>query len=306
MATTLDEYRPYDAGAGANVTESGWRSLMAVLMADGPLYGLLNQFSVYGDSTGRQTKVRTGHCWIRGHQGASTSEKTLAHSTNGSGNPRIDRVVLRNDFVNNRIELDVLTGTPAASPSAPSLTQSSSVWEISLAKVAIANGYSTIAAGDVTDERVLRTVPGTRIGATLRREATQAISGATVTAISWDTEDQDTDAFATGSTFTVPGGLGGLYMGYGFLQWTALGTDLQEAWWSINDSTNRPSGTSLAQTAMGGGYALHIVDTFGNDAGCTLPFTAALNAGDVVRLMCYDQSANTIVRAKAALYRIAY
>lgn len=155
MVTTLDEYRPYDAGSGANVLEAGWRSMMSPVMTDGAIAGLLDEFLVYGDSSGRQTKVMTGHCWIRGHQGASTSEKTLSHSTNASGNPRIDRVILRNDFVNNRIELDVLTGTAAASPAAPSLTQSSSVWEISLAQVAIANGYSTIAAADVSSERVL-------------------------------------------------------------------------------------------------------------------------------------------------------
>lgn len=47
----------------------------------------------------------------------------------------------------------------------------------------------------------------------LRRAANQSVSDATVTAISWDTEDSDTDGFitATSSTLTVPSGLGGLY-----------------------------------------------------------------------------------------------
>ncbi|MES2405559.1 MAG: hypothetical protein V4567_14660, partial [Pseudomonadota bacterium] len=50
-------------------------------------------------------------------------------------NPRIDRVVLRADFVNNNIVLDVLQGTPAVSPAAPALTQNTSIWEISLAQM---------------------------------------------------------------------------------------------------------------------------------------------------------------------------
>lgn len=52
-----------------------------------------------------------------------------------------------------------------------------------------------------------------RHGVILRRAATQSIPDATTTAISWDTEDQDTDGFiaVTGTTVTVPTGLAGLY-----------------------------------------------------------------------------------------------
>jgi hypothetical protein len=100
-----------------------------------------------------QVKVPTGQVWIEGHWGAITSTKTVplttAHATLG----RLDRVVARADFVNNRIELDVLAGTPNASPTLPSLTQNSSIWEISLAQVAVAAATGTIAAGNVTDKR---------------------------------------------------------------------------------------------------------------------------------------------------------
>jgi hypothetical protein len=41
----------------------------------------------------------------------------------------------------------------------------------------------------------------------------QSIPDNTATSISWDTEDQDTDGFiaVTGTTITIPSGLGGLY-----------------------------------------------------------------------------------------------
>lgn len=53
----------------------------------------------------------------------------------------------------------------------------------------------------------------TRRGCRLRRAAVQSINTATTTSISWDTEDQDTDGYiaVTGTTVTVPAGLGGLY-----------------------------------------------------------------------------------------------
>jgi hypothetical protein len=54
---------------------------------------------------------------------------------------------------------------------------------------------------------------GGDVGCRLRRVANQSINNITDTAISWDTEDQDTDGFiaVTSATITIPTGLGGLY-----------------------------------------------------------------------------------------------
>lgn len=54
---------------------------------------------------------------------------------------------------------------------------------------------------------------GTRKGFKIRRVANQSISSASTTAISFDTEDSDTDAFGavTSTTYTIPTGLDGLY-----------------------------------------------------------------------------------------------
>jgi hypothetical protein len=52
-----------------------------------------------------------------------------------------------------------------------------------------------------------------RCGCRVRRAAVQSISSGAATAISWDTEDQDTDGFitVTASVVTIPTGKGGLY-----------------------------------------------------------------------------------------------
>ena len=120
-----------------------------------------NKLEVYGDSSGRQVKVKTGRACVRGHWYENTAEETVAIAANASGNPRIDRVVLRLDPSANSIVLAVVQGTPAGSPSAPSLTQTDvGTYELTLAKVAVANGASTITAGNVTDERAFTgTVP---------------------------------------------------------------------------------------------------------------------------------------------------
>lgn len=155
MATALDSYAPYDSGLGANVTEDLWRTFAKHWRESGVIRsgaaGTSNgSFAPFGDSTGMQVKVPTGECWIQGAWGTSTAQKTLAitaaHPTLG----RRDLVVLRNDFVLNRIEVDVLTGTANASPVYPTLTQNSAKWEVQLAKVVVGAAVSTITAGNVT------------------------------------------------------------------------------------------------------------------------------------------------------------
>lgn len=144
---------PFVGGGGTAVNEDQW-SIMARFWAQSGVTDYANMLEVYGDSSGRQVKVKTGRACVRGHWYENTAEETVAIAANASGNPRIDRIVLRLDPSANSIVLAVVQGTPAGSPSAPSLTQTDvGTYELTLARVAVANGASTIAAGDVTDER---------------------------------------------------------------------------------------------------------------------------------------------------------
>lgn len=144
---------PFVGGGGTAVNEDQW-SIMARFWAQSGVTDYANTLEVYGDSSGRQVKVKTGRACVRGHWYENTAVETVAIAANASGNPRIDRVVLRLDPSANSIVLAVVQGTPAGSPSAPSLTQTDvATYELTLARVAVANGASTIAAGDVTDER---------------------------------------------------------------------------------------------------------------------------------------------------------
>lgn len=125
-------------------------------LATGVISGNANQAQVYADSSGMQVKVRTGAAWVQGHYWESDAEVTLSIAAAHATLSRIDRVVLRLDWTNNTMALAVLTGTAAASPSAPSLTQTfGSTWELPLAQVLVDPAVVTIAAGKVTDQRVL-------------------------------------------------------------------------------------------------------------------------------------------------------
>lgn len=151
MATTLETYAPFDSGAGANVTEDVWRKFMKRNQGGSGVYrGVLSDFTVFADTTGMQVKVQSGECWIEGHWGTNTSTVVLPIAAAHASLARKDRVILRASFANNRIELDVLTGTPNASPTVPSLTQNTSMWETSLAVVDVPATDTSIDSGQVT------------------------------------------------------------------------------------------------------------------------------------------------------------
>jgi hypothetical protein len=151
LAITLETYAPFDSGAGSNVTEDTWRKFMKYNQGgSGVMRGILNSFNVYADNTGMQVKVQSGECWIQGHWGTKTTETPLSIVAAHATLARKDRVVLRADFTNDRIELDVLTGTAAASPSVPSLTQNTSKWETSLAVVTVPAADTSIDSTQVS------------------------------------------------------------------------------------------------------------------------------------------------------------
>lgn len=159
VAVTCDFYAPYDSGPGSNVTEDGWREFMQIPTVSGVIRNKLNELKVYGDSTGMQVKVMTGVGWIQGQYAKNTTEKTLPIAAAHPTLLRLDRVVLRNDFVNNVMQLDVLTNGSPGSAFAPDVTRNTSIWEISLGVVAVPAAAVTIASGNVQEARQFGGVP---------------------------------------------------------------------------------------------------------------------------------------------------
>jgi hypothetical protein len=135
-------------------TPQQWSNIAQNWLGTGVIKGKLNELSVYADSTGMQCKVKTGQAYMQGHfYQSDTSEVILAIATADPTNPRIDRVVVRLDYTSDSIVLAILQGVPAASPTAPAITQNNTRWEISLAQVYVGANVTTIAAGNITDER---------------------------------------------------------------------------------------------------------------------------------------------------------
>lgn len=131
-----------------------WREYFSRLIHNGLIQNAANECQVKPQAVPNKTVyVDTGVVFINGAMRVLDAPVTLAVAENTSGNPRIDRVVARLNEANRTIEFAVLEGTPAGSPVAPALTRAAGVYELGLADITLANGYSTITATEITDQR---------------------------------------------------------------------------------------------------------------------------------------------------------
>ena len=130
------------------------RKVFAAYFSDGVFYNPTNALQVVA-GTGMQVQVNPGICHIQGAMGIEPNLRTLSLTAAGS-QPRIATVVARLDLSQavRSIELYVKTGTPAARPSAPSLTRDSTIWELGLADISVGANVGTISQSNITDTRL--------------------------------------------------------------------------------------------------------------------------------------------------------
>lgn len=145
------------------IEQSNWANYWRGIVPDGVLGGFGNELEVYAMSDGMRVHVKTGQAMVDNHRAWVTSEKELTIDTADSTNPRLDLVVLRVVYANakeSKVYVDVKTGTPAAAPVLPSLTQvTGETYEIPLAQVLVEAGVVTIASGTITDLRYVYKMP---------------------------------------------------------------------------------------------------------------------------------------------------
>ena len=143
-------YPQYDRAVNSSVLANMLNSLATT----GVLLNDTNSFSVSaGDNM--LVKVHAGSAIINGITCVEDTERTLSLQAADTTYDRIDTVVLRlNTSVDVRaIDLYVVKGTASASPVAPVLTRSGSVYELGLANVYIPANVVTITNERITDTR---------------------------------------------------------------------------------------------------------------------------------------------------------
>lgn len=124
----------------------------------GVVSGYSNELAVSADGSDMQVDIAAGMALLKdGCPYVLEAADALTIGAADPSNPRIDRIILRltreGQTDQGKIALMVLAGTPAGSPSAPALTQTSATWDLSLAQIEVGTGVTVIASNKVTDER---------------------------------------------------------------------------------------------------------------------------------------------------------
>lgn len=199
---------PYDADEFAldfmaTLTGFGRRANFGVVYGydNGTNYSLeVTQVAVASSNV----ELKIGAAIVRGTAYLNDATLTLAIAANASGNARIDTVVLRKDYTAQTIRAVVRQGTPAASPVPPTLTQTASTWEIPIADVAVANGFSTITDSNITPRHEFCNVGnGTFIDGVVNNSGAALVDGDVVI---WDsTADRGITTTTTGNNWKVAG-----------------------------------------------------------------------------------------------------
>lgn len=154
------EGSPGDSGA---YSDSQWAQTWATWFGQsqdnrGVLRGVLEELEVTPAAPADSTViVEPGSALVQGRWYLNDADLSVAIASNASGSTRIDIVVLEADFTAQTVRIAVVQGTPAAG--LPALTQTGLIWQIPLAYLTLASGFTTIAASAITDLRQYANIP---------------------------------------------------------------------------------------------------------------------------------------------------
>jgi len=137
--------------------------IFAKLITNGVLAQPADCFQVLAASgSGLTVEVQPGFGMINGRFAYEVAKTTLTLEAAPTQYSRIDRVVLRCNYLERLIEIIVKTGTPASSPQAPALLQPASgdYYELGLATIQVAANQTALTQSAITDTRADSSVCG--------------------------------------------------------------------------------------------------------------------------------------------------
>jgi len=142
-------------GEAGGYTQVHWSAVGRVLAGgsgwEGVVPGYLNELACTANGA-NTVAVNTGGAMVDGKPYYNSASVDVdIPSASGAGNTRIDRIVLRASWAAQTVRITRIAGTDAATPSAPSITQTSgTTYDILLCQVLV----DTAGNVTVTDERV--------------------------------------------------------------------------------------------------------------------------------------------------------
>lgn len=129
--------------------------LFSSLVSDGVLARPSTCFQVLGTGTGLTVEIQPGFGMVKGHFAYNDEKMSLYIEPAPKKYSRIDRVVMRCNYLERMVEIAIKTGTEAANPVPPELIRPAAgdYFELCLANIRLTAGQKTITQSSITDTR---------------------------------------------------------------------------------------------------------------------------------------------------------
>lgn len=99
-------------------------------------------------------RVKPGKAWINGYMYYNTDNLVLKIEPADGVLKRIDRIVIRLDFINREIKCYVKKGNFTSDPISPTIQRDEDMYELAIADILVENGVISIAQSKITDTRL--------------------------------------------------------------------------------------------------------------------------------------------------------
>lgn len=264
-ATTVGGVTTYDREYDSN----DLTGYLKRFFTDGVFMEPSTALQVLAASTGLAVDLQIGAALINGCSIETDASIRFSLNAAHSTLPRIDRVVVRWNLQERKMEFALKTGTAAASPQAPALTRTEYVHELSLARVYVGAGASALSQTNITDERLNSAVCGSVV-ATVQHVDTATIFNQYQTAL---------DDFLKASADKIVAYC--LYQEYVQETTSSAGQTVVAI-----DSAKIPdfnASTDIMQVYVNGERMTPSEYTVGSNS---VTLTSALNAGNIIMLVC--------------------
>lgn len=132
---------------------SDWASFFASWISNG-VFPTNNETGLsVTPGTGLSVSIGVGSAFINGYRIINVGPEIVTLAPANPTDSRIDNIVAQLSIPNRIITLEVITGTPASPPIAPTPTQTDTTFQLVLAQVTIPPKATSITTADITDTR---------------------------------------------------------------------------------------------------------------------------------------------------------
>ncbi len=149
-----EKYFPFRSVSGdRKYSAEDWAAYFALFIGNGIFYSSADRLKVVA-TEGMRIKIRTGAGFVNGRMYILETDKSITLDTADGVLNRIDRVVLRCDYVNRKISTEVIKGKYSEVPITPELTRNADIYELALGDIYVRAGVIAITESAIKDQRL--------------------------------------------------------------------------------------------------------------------------------------------------------